>query len=63
MFPIYIQNLTTISPTVSEITSLIKMDTNTRQTHRNGRQLFRPVGVMKRRENIKLAIRPMDLIM
>ena len=44
---------------------LIKMDTDQqrdRQTDGNGRQLFRTVGVMKCRENIKVAIRPMDSI-
>ena len=36
----YIQNVTTIGPVVSEITCLIKMDTDTRQTAGNGRPLF-----------------------
>ena len=37
---------------------VIKMDTDTKQT--NGkRRLFCTLGVMKRRENIKVAIRPM----
>ena len=58
----YIQNLTTIGRVVSKITRLIKMDTDTRQTDRQmetGDCFFRTVGVMKRRENIKVAIRPM----
>ena len=44
IFLIYIHNLTTIGPAVSEVTCLIKMDTDTRQTNRqtngNGKLLF-----------------------
>ena len=36
----YIQNLTTIGPVVSEIMWLIKIDTDDRQTGGNGRPLF-----------------------
>ena len=54
IFRMSIQNLTTIGPVVSEITCILKMDTDTRQTDRQE--------VMKRQENIKVAIRPMDLI-
>ena len=61
IFLIYIQSLTTIARAVSEITCLIKMDTDTRQTETED-YFFRTVGVMKRRENIEAAIRPMDLI-
>ena len=68
IFPIYIPNLTTVGPTVSEINCLIKMDADTTHTQRerdkqtdgNGRLLFRIVGVMKRWENIKVAIRPIS---
>ena len=56
--------MTTIGLAVSEITCLIKMDTNTKQTERQtetGDYFFRSLGVMKLRENITVAIRPMDL--
>ena len=40
IFLTYVINLTTIGPAVSEITYLIKMDTDTRQTDRQtGRQI------------------------
>ena len=52
----YIQNLATIHPAVSEITCLIKRQTDSRKRD----FFFGTVGVMKRRENIKMAIRPMD---
>ena len=55
------QNLTTISPAVSKFTHLIKMDTDTRQME-TGDYFSRTVGVMKRRENIKVAIRPIDSV-
>ena len=58
LFLTYIQNLTTIDPAVSEITCIITMNRD-RQTDGNEK---RTEGVMKCRENIKVAIRPMDSI-
>ena len=65
IFLIYIQNLTTIDPAVSEITCLIKIDTDTRQIGRRKREttfFVSSVGIMKRQENIKMAIRLLDSI-
>ena len=52
-----------------EITSLIKVDTDPRQTDVEiDRQIetrdyfFRILGVMKRRENIKVAVRPITIV-
>ena len=60
-----IQNLTTIGPAVSDITCLTKLDTDTRETDiqtETGAYFFRIVGVVKHRENIKMAIHRMDSI-
>ena len=64
IFRIYVQNLTTIGLVVSEITCPIKMGTDAKQTDRQTETrdyFFRTLGVMKLRENIKMAIRPMLL--
>ena len=52
----------TIGPVVWKITCLRRIDTYDRHTE-TGDHIFRTLGVMKRRENRKLAIRPMDSIM
>ena len=49
IFLIYIQNVTTFGPVVSEITRLIK----------TGDHIFRTLEVMIPRENMKVPIRPM----
>ena len=60
--------MTTIGPVVSEIICPVKMDTDrqtARQTDRQmetGDHFFRTLKVMTRRENMKVAIRPMDSI-
>ncbi len=46
------QNLTTIGPVVSKIICLINIDTE--------RQMDRQTGVMKRRENLRVASHPID---
>ena len=64
-FLIYVQNLTIIGPVVSEITSLIKMDTGDRQSDGRKRKatFFVPtLAVMKHPEGIKVAIRRIDSI-
>ena len=61
LFLIYIQNVTTLSPVVSEITCSVKMDADTRQTE-TGDLFFRTLEVMTRQENMIVATRPMDSI-
>ena len=61
----YIENLRTIGPVLSEIICLIRIrdgrqtDGQTDRRTETGNYFFRTVGVMKRRKNIKVAIRPM----
>ena len=56
--------MTAIGPVVSGIICLIKNDTNNRQTPdrltEKRHLLFHTVGIMKRRENMQIAIRRME---
>ena len=61
IFLTYIYDLTAVGPIVSEITCLIKIDTDDRQTE-TGDLFFQTLGVMKRRENMKAAICSMEPI-
>ena len=64
IFLIYIRNLTTIGPAVSEIRYLSNKNGYSYDTDRRKQEtdFFRTVEVMKPRKNIKVAIRPMDSI-
>ena len=53
-FLTYIETVTTIGLVVSGIIDLIQFQTHDRQTDGNGGPIFRTLGVMKRRENVKV---------
>ena len=52
--------MTTIGSVLSEITCLIKIDTDASQADRRKREITVFAGLVERQENIKLASRPMD---